>query len=334
MILENVTRSSRGPAAALTGLSLLAATITTSTITAFTAKTAAATPAAAESGRDVRLPGTGVTLHERSGDRAWVSAFSVDRKNGSYARSGNRFIRKPGYWEFTVAPKGHRALGVPTNYVKGHDSVDIVNLASGKKVSITTVKAPFIAEYGLWSRDGRAVLLTVKKKVKKKWVPTGFVTVDVEAGRAHGVDLADLDKDTVFQWAPDGSVVADKGDDVVFYDTDGNQTSTFGGVGWTVGGEDVFSPSGKRLATWCPEKVSADICLWDAGSGDKVRQIYFAAEQVWGWWDDTHLIAVRKKGGGFQSVLIDLKGKVTRVLADISATAWKKDRVYLSYTHR
>ncbi len=47
----------------------------------------------------------------------------------------------------------------------------------------------------------------------------------------------------------------------------------------------------------------------------------FAAVRLIGWWDDEHLAVWRTKGGGYEAVVIDLKGQVSRVLATAAEKA-------------
>jgi hypothetical protein len=292
--------------------------------------------------RDIRLPGTTVTIHERDGDPVRLTSYSLDNPTRVYLRAGNGgFAVRRGYTEATVSPGGARAALRSDTFTRDdYDSVEILNRSSGEKTEIKTVKKPAEAYEFYWSRDGRKIigLLDKASKTNKK-VAGGFVTVDVTTGRRRVVSLAGLPKDASFRWTPDGrQVVGDhasgKKEGVRFYNPDGTVVRTLDRVGTPISGEDMFSPSGKLFVTWCPLKINANLCLWDTRTGRGRGTVARNTEEDWGWWDESHLYSVIKKRGAYQLVVLDLKGRVVRLLADIPSSAWSKSKqnVYLSYT--
>lgn len=282
---------------------------------------------------DIDLPDIGVTLHEQADDPKKVSAFST--RTRAYVRSSEEdsFVKKKGYKELTVSPKGGKVAGVPDTFAGNTDSVVIIDSATGKTRRIRTVRKPLETNYALWSRDERKLALTIEKKVGKKWHTIGFTLVDTVAGTAKAVMIPGVDKETSFEWTPDGRyLAATHHDGVRFYDPDGRVRRAYPKIGTLAGAEDAFSPSGKQMVTWCPSRYTEMFCIWDTRSGKLANRVGKSAEDSLGWWDDRHLISLVKEEGGYQVVVVDLKGQVVRVLADVSSPAWKKDEVYLSYT--
>lgn len=280
---------------------------------------------------DVSLPDTGVTVRESPADPLTVTSYTLG--NLAYLRRGEAFAKQKGYQEITVAPGGAKALAVPTAYASGHDSVLLADLVTEKAVKIQTVQKPFVAHFAHWSRDGRKVALTVQRKAAGGWETTGFVVVDVAAKTARTVNVSGVDKTARFRWTPDNAqLVAAHQGGVRFYGQDGTVRRTLAKTGAPAGGEDVFSPSGKGLMTWCPASYAEDVCVWDRSSGKlavKVKGV--KPKALLGWWDERSFVAVLPGSGVYKVVVIDVKGKGLRVLADVSARDWDK-KIYLSYT--
>ncbi|WP_214326720.1 hypothetical protein [Nonomuraea sediminis] len=281
---------------------------------------------------DIEIPGVGITLHEQPGDPKRVTAFDTDKP---YLRDkgADTFTAKKGFFELIPAPKGGRSAGLPNTYSGNRDSVIVIGPAERQSVRIKTVKEPLVTGGPFWTRDGRKIVVTIQRKSGKKWLSQGFVTVDVAAKKASPVMVPGADKDAYFQWSPDGrGLVSSYKDGVRFYRPNGQVERTFKGIGWLASGEDAFSPSGKQLVTYCPARYDEDLCVWDASSGKLRKRIDVKVSQAWGWWDDSHLLAVVKESGAYQVVALDLQGQVTQVLADITAASWKKRHPYLVYT--
>ncbi|MGV9302865.1 TolB family protein [Nonomuraea sp. NPDC003727] len=284
-------------------------------------------------GADVKLPGADVTLREQPGDPKRVTAFTT--AGSAYLRTGGSFAWQRSYNDLSVSPGGGFVAAVPRKFAKGYDRIAIVNRATGRTTKIRTVKAPMVAGSPYWSPDGRKVVLTVSKgdDTGGGWRSVGFVVVDVAARRARVVKVRDAYHDALFQWSPDGRrVVSDYWDGVRFYLTDGRVAWTLWRTGGLVGGESAFSPDGRRMATWCPKRYKAVLCTWNPYNGKIDKKVKVRAVASYGWWDREHLIAVGRQGRGYLGVVVDLKGKVVRPLAEIGRSAWRDQDVYLSYT--
>ncbi|WP_146607262.1 hypothetical protein [Spongiactinospora gelatinilytica] len=312
--------------------------IRTGVVAGCLALSASLTPAAvaqAAEDTEVELPGTGVVLHEKSTDRLLVTAYMVGDDVYLRGKGGDAFAKKSGYTEITVSPGGARAAGLRDKYASsGYDQVAIIDRATGTAKYIRTVKKPFITAALYWSRDGRKILGTTQRKVGKKWLTHGFSVIDVAAGTHSEARLPKPLKDHSFEWSPDArSVYIVQEGKLLEYGLDGKPRRTLD-VGVTASGDDVFSPSGKRLLTWCPKRYREPVCVAARGTGKVVKRLAVEPEHLWGWWDESHLMMVYKNDGAYRSVVTDLNGKTTRVLADITSSAWKNDDIYLSYTRR
>ncbi|WP_326821138.1 hypothetical protein [Streptosporangium sp. NBC_01756] len=295
---------------------------------------AALTPTASYAARsvDVALPDTRVTLRENAADPLKITSYTLG--NVAYLRRNTGFVKQNGYQEITVAPKGAMALAVPTSYSAGRDSVLLADLVTNKAGKVETVAKPYIAKFAHWSRSGGKAVLTVQRKNGTVWETTGFVIVDATAKTARTVTVQGVDRAARFRWSPDGAdVVADYQGGTRFYGQDGALRRTLAKTGIPAGGEDVFSPSGGTLMTWCPATYTEYVCFWNRTSGKLTAKANVKPKALLGWWDDKHVLAVVASGSAYRVAVIDLQGKATRVLADISAEDWK-NKVYLSYTRR
>ncbi|MER6829287.1 hypothetical protein ABT352_25125 [Streptosporangium sp. NPDC000563] len=320
-------------------LALLVSVLVPVPAAAHAAEPAAAAPAAAPLAGplaapvDIVLPGTRVTVREDSKDALRVTSYSFGKM--TYLRRGAGFTRQAAYQEITVAPKATKALAVPVSYQEGYDSVVLLDLAASKSTRIRTVKKPLVAHYVHWNRRGDKAVLTVERKSGSAWVTSGFVVVDTVAKTAKSVTVANVDKAARFRWSSDGlDVVAEYAGGTRFYGQDGAIRRTLAKTGRPAGGEDAFTPSGRSLMTWCPSSYTEHVCVWDRTSGKLVNKVPgIKPKALWGWWDETHFIAVVPSSGHYQVVLSTLKGKVTRVLAAFSADDWS-NKLYLGYTRR
>ncbi|MEV4395927.1 hypothetical protein [Nonomuraea sp. NPDC049607] len=280
-------------------------------------------PAAA--GADLALPGTGgMKYQEKSGDPVRLSAYGLGTA-GTYLRAatGDAFTRQKSLSEVSVSPDGRLTAGVPSSYRAGFDSVVVTDRTTGKTATIRTVRKPMTASYASWSRDGRKVALTVEQKVSGTWRVLGFTVVDVRAGTASTVRVAGLARRAGFWWSPDGNLVSMYGTGLrVYRPADGTVLRTYADVGLPTGPEDSYAPSGKRLTTWCPSRFKEQVCLVDLATGTIAQRVAVKPEALFGWWDDSHLIAVTKAGNGRRLSVLDLTGRTTRVLADVPAATW------------
>ncbi|MGN9845045.1 TolB family protein [Nonomuraea sp. H19] len=274
---------------------------------------------------DVTLPGTGgVKYLERAGDPVRLTAYGLGTGR-TYLRSaaGGTFAWEKTLTEVSVAPGGRLAAGVPAAYRSGYDTLVVTDRTTGKSTRIRTVKKPLTASYASWSRDGKKVALTVEQKIGGTWRARGFTVVDVAAKTARTVGISGLSSGAGFWWSPDGNLVARHGTGLRLYrPSDGAVMRTLAGVGLPTGPEDAFSPSGRRLATWCPSGPKGQLCLADPITGTIARRMSVRPEAVFGWWDESHLITVMAHQGAYRLAVVDLGGKVTRVLAALPARTW------------
>ncbi|NUO97100.1 MAG: hypothetical protein HOW71_14705 [Nonomuraea sp.] len=283
-------------------------------------------PAATQA--DLALPGTGgMKYHEKSGDPVRLGAYGLGTKH-TYLRSatGDAFTWEKSLAEVSVSPDGRLTAGVPAAYRAGHDSLVVTDRTTGKTATIRTVKKPMTASYASWSRDGRKVALTVEQKVSGTWRVLGFTVVDVRAGTAATVRVTGLGRRAGFWWSPDGNLVTMYGTGLrVYRPSDGAVLRTYADVGLPTGPEDSYAPSGRRLTTWCPSRFKEQVCLVDLATGTIAQRVAVKPEALFGWWDDSHLIAVMAAGTGYRLSVLDLTGKTTRVLAGVSARTWAAD---------
>ncbi|GAA3553513.1 hypothetical protein GCM10022419_037350 [Nonomuraea rosea] len=283
---------------------------------------------------DLVLPGIGgVKYHENTGDPVRLAAYGLGTKR-TYLRSatGNAFAWEKTLSEVSVAPGNRLTAGVPASYKSGYDTLVVTDRTTGKSTSIRTVKKPLAASYASWSRDGKQVALTVEQKVSGAWRVAGFTVVDVAAKRARTVKISGLSRNAGFWWSPGGNLVSMYGTGLRAYRaTDGAVVRTYKDVGLPTGPEDSFSPSGKSLATWCPSRFKEQLCVVDAAGGKITRRVNVRPEALFGWWDESHVIAVMPRGTAYRLSVLDLTGKVTRVLADLPAKTWAAE-LWVSFT--
>ncbi|GAB1821584.1 hypothetical protein [Herbidospora sp. RD11066] len=194
-------------------------------------------------------------------------------------------------------------------------------------ITFTGAGEPFTVTPGVtytrptWSRDGAKLMLTTTSGEEGR--PGGFVVVDVAT---KAVSTVDTDDETTggeghFAWTPDGSGVVvgyrtETEHGVRFRDLTGRQTKAYHWVGETYG-RRMFSPSGKTFVTFCPSGGS--YCVWDTMTG--VRQasiaLFYPDALLYGWYDDAHLIVADPRGDPHRIVVMDLRGRAQRVLAEI-----------------
>ncbi|MET9249151.1 hypothetical protein [Nonomuraea sp. NPDC003709] len=283
---------------------------------------------------DLVLPGTaGVKYRETTGDPVRLTAYGLGTKR-TYLRSttGSTFTWQQALSEVSVAPGGRLTAGVPRAYRSGYDSLIVTDRTTGAAGRIRTVKKPLTASYASWSRDGKRVALTVEQKTGGTWRVIGYTVVDVAAKTARTIRVTGLSAKAGFWWSPDGNLVSMYGTGLrVYRALDGAVLRTYAGVGLPTGPEDSFSPSGTRLTTWCPARFKEQLCLVDPATGKIAQRVNARPEALFGWWDDSHVIAVVARGTAYRLVVLDLTGKATRVLAELPRTTWAAE-LWLSFT--
>ncbi|WP_156325371.1 hypothetical protein [Nonomuraea sp. SBT364] len=280
---------------------------------------------------DLSLPGANVKYHEQSGDPVRLTAYGLGT-TGAYLRTGDRFARQRGLSEAALSPDGRTVAGVPRAYRSGHDALLLTDRATGTTRRIRTVKKPLTASYVSWTRDSRRVALTVERKTGGRWRAAGFTVVDVKAGTARTVTVAGMGAAAGFWWTPGGNLIATYGTGLRVYSAaDGKVLRTLTGVGPPTGPEDSFSPSGRRMALWCPARFAGQICLADTATGRIAGRIAVEPEALFGWWDESHVIAVMAHRGAYRLAVVGLDGKVGRVLAAVPYRTWAAG-LWLSFT--
>ncbi|MET8158545.1 protein kinase [Sphaerisporangium sp. NPDC005289] len=299
------------------------------------ASPAATAPPAAT--RTIELPGSTVTIYESDGDPVRLTFYSLDNGTRAYIRDdgANSFTKTSKYFEYVVSGDGRRALGVDTLYTKdGHSAVSLVDRAGAGRTMIRIAKAPVYPSYPQWSPDGTKVLVTVNEAVGGTSRGRGYAIIDVARRKARIVHVKEKDVGRwSYFWRGDGRAVgtwALKGGTrrIRFYDLDGTVLQTLLRVGspLTVEGDDM-SPSGNLFLTSCAGR--GQICVWTADGEERAR-FAFPTDRVIGWYDDAHIAAWRKKGRGYEAVVVDLKGRAGRVLATAGAAEYPK--LSLRYT--
>ncbi|MFF5209679.1 protein kinase [Streptosporangium sp. NPDC000396] len=292
--------------------------------------------------KTVKVPETQLTLHENPADPVrLVSYFITDHNKKApvyrtYARDpgGDTFrtvAQNADYGDPTISPDG-KWIAVNTWFkfaASSYDYVTFINRATGEKFSVDTLKQPLRGLSGTWSPDSRRLLLTfynfdVKQKVQ---YPAGFVVVDVGTRKATIV-MTDDQRDGYgnFDWSPDGTLVVGAYEHkkprfgLRFRDQNGRIVRTMPWVG-LIPGPGIFSPSGTRFYTYCPESTGKQnaACVWDAKTGDRAVTvpIWNGDTAIAGWWDEHHLIVVDPRKDPLKYVVMDLHGKVVRDLAEI-----------------
>ncbi|SEG85849.1 hypothetical protein SAMN05444920_105597 [Nonomuraea solani] len=285
---------------------------------------------------DIVLPGTGgMKYQEKVDDPVRLTAYGLGtRRTSLRSFTGDTFTWGRTTAEVSVAPGGRLAAGVPRSYRASYDALILTDRTTGTATRVRTVKKPLTASYVSWSRDAKRIALTVEQKVGGRWRVLGFTIVDVATKRARTVRVPGLSEDAGFWWSPGGDLISTYGVGLrVYRASDGAVLRTLRGVGRPTGPEDAFSPSGARLATWCPARFKEQLCLVNPATGTIATRVNVRPEALFGWWDESHVIAVMAYGSAYRLSVVDLKGKVTRVLAAIPARTWAAE-LWLSFTRR
>ncbi|MBF8192238.1 hypothetical protein ITP53_42475 [Nonomuraea sp. K274] len=266
---------------------------------------------------------------EKAGDPVRLSAYGLGTRR-TYLRSvtGDTFAWEKSLSEVSVSPGNRLTAGVPRAYRKGYDALLVTDRTTGRTTTVRTVEKPLTASYASWSRDGKKVALTVERKVGGTWRVLGFTVVDVAAGTARTVRLPGLSANAGFWWSPDGNLVTPHGAGLrVHRASDGAVVRTLPDAGLPTGPGDAFSPSGRRLATWCPSRFKEHLCLVDPVAGRIVQRVNVRPEALFGWWDENHVIAVV----AHRLAVLDLNGRTARVLATLPRQA-RAAGLWVSFT--
>jgi hypothetical protein len=276
--------------------------------------------------RPLTLPGTSVKLQERDGDPIRLASYTVDSGKRLYVRkhTTGRFASDTRYFEYALDPATNRALGTDVDYSTDlYATVSIIDHVSDARRVVKLSRKPVFPTTPRWSPDGRYGLVTLYKGTDGNAAEHGFGIIDVAAEKGRAFEIKDEGAgEWRFFWDAGGRTVGTwTGGRMRFYDLNGKVVRTLSGVGtpvWVEG--DDISPSGSRFLAHCTS-AGTSLCARPTSGGDaEPIRIPFASNRLIGWWDDDHLAVWRAKGGGYEAVVIDLSGKVSRVLA----TAGKK----------
>ncbi|GAA0951299.1 serine/threonine-protein kinase [Nonomuraea longicatena] len=272
----------------------------------------------------------GAVVHENPSDPVRLTAYSVlDSVKDEWVVYTRAALNGPfqtyrDRYESMLSPDGRHMAGRSMDYTHDdYDSVDVTDLATGRQVTVRTVKDPEVAEIVGWSRDSRRILLEVGVVDKKdEWQPRGFGVVDVGVGKATiaKADTKDLG-DVFFGFDPTGEQVVAVAPDAGLlrvYHPSGTQVTEIPNVG-KGNGAGLYSPSGHRFATTCPPPTEDTQCVFNLTGGaiDRVEKPCKAPPT---WYDDKHLACWAQRPTGSRRnayEVFDFKGRTVRVLADI-----------------
>ncbi|GAA4234241.1 serine/threonine protein kinase [Streptosporangium album] len=287
--------------------------------------------------RTIKLPGSSITLHESDDDPIKLSSYDTARGENLYVRTPGTgdFIKNNEYIHYTVNASGTQALATDRFYDGDHYSVVSVvdrRPGSAKKIKIKIAKTPVYSFEPQWSPDGTRGLTTLyevgggtSKKQAYTFKKYGYAVIDIAGKKADIVRVKKRD-DSVggYFWRRDGQavgawVLTDKTPHIRFYDLRGTVLQTLPDIGIPLsGGGESISPSGTLLVTYC-RGTTEEACVWstDADAEAQIR-VPFETGRFIGWYDDRHIAGWRRKGGGYEAVVIDFQGQVKRVLAVVA----------------
>ncbi|MFC5816287.1 serine/threonine-protein kinase [Nonomuraea harbinensis] len=278
------------------------------------------TPTPTPEARTIRLAETSVELEERSSDPIKLASYTTESGKKLYVRQPgtDRFGRDSRYFEYVLNHDGSRALGTDVDYSTGRKALlSVIDHRTGDRRAIEVSDAPIFPTTPRWSPDGKLALVTLYRATDSESVEYGYGIVDVDAGTARTYEIKQKGAgEWRFFWNSGGDEVGTwVNGRMTFYDLNGGKLRTLPKAGepvW-VEGDDV-SPGGDRFLAHCAP-ASATICAHPTGGDGEADRVPFTSERLIGWWDDEHLAVWRAKGAGFEAVVIDLSGKVQRVLA-------------------
>ncbi|MDF5755353.1 serine/threonine-protein kinase [Spongiactinospora sp. TRM90649] len=288
---------------------------------------------------ELTLPDTALTLHENAADPVWVSTY-VDRRDQtlgwpSYLRDprSRRFAYYGGFQDPVASPGGAYVAALSGARLTRSDfeTIRLTDRLTGQDVQIRTVTKPKSAGHVRWRGDGRALLLTIYPDARAKRTE-GFIVVDPAARTARAVPLPQ-GHDSAYLWGPDGETVLHQaaGDAVAVLDLGGKVLRTFPGVGALIQSNATTTTAGTVFATTCPDVSGENVCLWDAATGTRRAKIDIPERaRVHGWLDDRHLLATVPGERRSRVVMLDLRGRAVRTLAE--APPAELDDVVLWFT--
>lgn len=284
---------------------------------------------------EIKLPGTDVTVYERSTDPKVVTSYYRDEdKPHAYVRTPGtgKFAAQSGVWRAAVSPDGSRVMAAndllddndcETFQIYGHLTGAI------QSVKFPSICTPYSGGWFSWAPDSKRI---VQRIFIGQDGQEGFQTIDAGTARTRHVRMPKSYDDFSYIGAPDGEqIVAFDDKTIRFLSPDGKVRRTLTGKGSVAGEENTFSPKGDRFLTGCPE---GDVCIWSVKTGKAkgVVPVPKGGMVVHGWWDDDHLIVSRVRGTLREFVVMTLKGKVTRVIADVPKKSYEAQGLELDFS--
>ncbi|MGW0806866.1 protein kinase domain-containing protein [Nonomuraea sp. NPDC002799] len=296
-------------------------------------------PMALTSVSELKIPDTGITVHENPADPIWVSSYHDHRKQGTYASYARNAATGAfgffGNWEEPIVSPGGgyvASLSITRFRKAGFENIRLREVATGRERELRTVDKPATLTQPRWSADGRRLLATVMAAAESDRA-VGFALVDVVAGAVKIIKVAEADA-ARYAWGSDGASVLHQAADgaVRVLDLAGKPVRVHAGVGKLVSGEVVRTTLGTVFTTICRD-ISRNICLWDEMSGDRKGVVSLPKGAAFrGWLDERHFLATKPAAQRTDVVLMDLNGQVVRTLAD--GPAAEVDQVVLWFTRK
>ncbi|MER5649258.1 serine/threonine-protein kinase [Streptosporangium sp. NPDC002524] len=291
---------------------------------------------------DLPIPGTKVTLRENPADPERVTTYRDGREKATgapvYLRRGDPaefgFL---GTFMTAVAAPGGARVAVNPDYKPPQEAFDLVRVvdpAGGPESRIRTVDTPLTTFSPHWDRDGTRVLLTIYEGLGEEQRTRGFVIVDVASRTARVTRVADDEHRSDYVWGADSASVLHSGPDgtVSFYRLDGTPLRTVPKAGELVRDDVRATSLGTVFTTRCHERPQ-DVCVWDATTAARKAVVPIRKGLAFnGWLGDRHFLGTVTEGKTTKVVMLDLDGKVVRVLADGPAAELGKIGLY--YTPR
>ncbi|WP_113702197.1 hypothetical protein [Nonomuraea lactucae] len=268
-----------------------------------------------------------MAIREDDADPIKLASYSVNSGKQVYVRRPGTdvFTRNTRYFEYALNADGTRALGTDVDYTTDHYAqVSIIDHRTGARRAVKLSRAPIFPTTPRWSPDGRLGLVTLYRATSGESVEYGYGVIDVESGTSRTFQIKERGAgEWRFFWDASGQAVGTwVSGTMKFYDLEGRPARTLTGRGspvW-VEGDDV-SPSGGLYLAHC-SRAGSTICAYSTSGDDSApRVVPFASTRLIGWWDEEHLAVWRLRNGGYEAVVIDLRGQVTRVLASAARKA-------------
>ncbi|WP_214104697.1 serine/threonine protein kinase [Acrocarpospora catenulata] len=292
-----------------------------------------------------KLPGLSATLYDHPDDAASLVSYTMSDSKGNtkavYIRSSydKSFKKRTQYFSVEVSPNGKYGAGTPRKFYSGYDSVDIINMESGRVTKVKTVPSPQEEWRPHWSRDSKRLLLTARQKKGSKWVNVGFIVVDVAKKKAKVVKINDPTiASSSFGWdGEDKGVVAyfktGKTKGLRFYSLQGKVLRDITNVSdptWD-DARGLFTPSGASFISFC---IGSDeeLCVWDTANGQERTRFSSDCTGFIGWYDEEHIVCFPSDEDK-AIVVVDLKGRTVRTLVEAGSKAIKNFAVSVNFRY-